>query len=121
MNTLEHREKCLEGLYARQLELSFLIKCKAMKSIGFWAARRMNLPEAQAHVYAMKIMKSALNSRNTEEIKRRIQLDLWRASVEVSLHVIDVMLIRFFEEARRRTRKCRGGGGETRPPGDVHL
>ncbi len=103
MTMFENREKALEDFYAHEQELTFLTRCRSARLFGMLIAKELGLPEGEARRYASSLTVSALNHNSLSAIKAKAQKDILRRKLDISGHMLDVMLTRAVKAASSET------------------
>ena len=100
MSSFEDRKDTFEKKFALDEELSFKVEARCCKLFGMWAAEQMGLNGPDAETYARDVVAANLEEPGFDDVKRKVMPDFEGKGVDISEHVIDSMLEKYFEEAR---------------------
>ncbi len=102
MTTFDDRERAFETKYARDEEMQFRIIARRNRLLGEWAARLMNLSEAETTSYAKDVVRADFEEAGDEDVIRKVLGDLTAAGVESDDSKIREALEHKSVEARRQ-------------------
>ena len=102
MSQFNDRERAFETKYARDEEMQFRILARRNRLLGEWAARQMNLSEAETASYAKDVVRADFEEAGDEDVIRKVLGDLTAAGVECSDTAIREALGHKEVEARRQ-------------------
>ncbi|WP_310467562.1 DUF1476 domain-containing protein [Sphingomonas sp.] len=102
MSQFNDRERAFESKYARDEEMQFRILARRNRLLGEWAARQMNLSEAETASYAKDVVRADFEEAGDEDVIRKVLGDLTAAGVECSDAAIREALGHKEVEARRQ-------------------
>jgi len=102
MTQFDNRERAFEAKYARDEEMQFRIIARRNRLLGQWAARQMNLTEAEAESYAKDVVRSDFEEAGEHDVIRKVLGDLTAAGVECDEENIREALRNKEIEARRQ-------------------
>ena len=100
MTQFKDRENAFEKKYAHEEELDFAVEARCSKLFGLWVGEKLGLSGAEADAYAMEVVESNLEEPGFDDVKRFVMPTFKDKGVDVSEHVIDSMLDKYFEEAK---------------------
>lgn len=102
MTTFDERKSAFENKYAHDQEFLFKLEARTCKLFGLQVAEKMGLSGDDASTYAADMIAANLEEGGFDDIKRKARKDFADKGVEVSDHVIDVMVEQCFDEARKQ-------------------
>ena len=100
MSSFDDRKDAFEKKFAHDEELAFKVEARTCKLFGLWAAEQLDLEGADADAYAREVIGANLEEPGFDDVKRKVMPDFEKHEVEVSEHVIDNMLEKYFQEAK---------------------
>jgi hypothetical protein len=100
MSSFDDRKDAYEKKFAHDEELLFKAEARCCKLFGLWAAEQMGLNGADAETYAREVIASNLEEPGFDDVKRKVMPDFAQKNVDISEHVIDSMLEKYFNEAK---------------------
>lgn len=109
MSSFEERKDAFEKKFAHDEELAFKVEARTCKLFGLWAAGQMGLEGGDAESYAKEVVGANLEEAGFDDVKRKVMPDFAAKGVDVSEHVIDNMLEKFFEEAKIQIMQANDG------------
>lgn len=102
MTLFEDRKDVFEKKFSRDGVQDFETEARMSKLYGLWAAEKLGLKDDDAQTYAREIVEANLEEPGFEDIYRRVQKDFDEKSIDISRHVMEVMLNKCFTEARKQ-------------------
>lgn len=102
MNKFDEREKAFEAKYRMDQERAFKVNVRRCKLIGLWAAEKMGLTGAEAEAYAKEVVASDFEKPGQDDVIDKLHADLTGKGVDISRHMIEIEMPRFFEEAAQQ-------------------
>jgi hypothetical protein len=102
MTQFEERERAFEAKFARDEEMQFRIIARRNRLLGEWAARMMDLSEAETDSYAKDVVRADFEEAGDEDVIRKLLGDLTAAGVEIDEGRIRDALGHKLVEARRQ-------------------
>jgi hypothetical protein len=102
MTQFDDRERAFEAKFARDEEMQFRIAARRNRLLGEWAARLMNLNEAEAANYAKDVVRSDFEEAGEHDVIRKVLGDLTSAGVECDEEKVRDALRNKEIEARRQ-------------------
>lgn len=103
--SLSEREKAFENKFAYDEQLRFRVEARAVKLFGLWLAEQIGLSTDEAHAYAADLVAENLKEPGLDDVKRAVFKDIQERNLEISEHMIDVHLEKFFGEAKLQIRQ----------------
>lgn len=100
MSSFDDRKDAFEKKFAHDEELLFKVEARCCKLFGLWAAEQLGLSGAEADAYAKQVVGSNLEEPGFDDVKRKVKPDFAGKGLDISDHVIDVMLEKLHKEAR---------------------
>lgn len=105
MSSFDRREDAFEKKFAHDEELMFKAEARCCKLFGLWAAEQLGLSGADADSYAREVIGANLEEPGFEDVKRKVMPDFANKGLDISEHIIDSMLDKFFDEAKEQVVK----------------
>ena len=102
MTTFDDRERAFEAHFARDEEMKFRIIARRNRLLGEWAARLMNLSEAETAAYAKDVVRADFEEAGDEDVIRKVLGDLTAAGVDTDDSKIREAVAHKEAEARRQ-------------------
>jgi len=102
MSQFDDRERAFEAKYARDEEMQFRITARRNRLLGEWAARQMELSEAESEAYAKDVVRSDFEEAGDHDVIRKVLGDLTAANVDCDEDKIREALRNKEIEARRQ-------------------
>ena len=102
MTTFDDRERAFETRFAHDEEMKFRIIARRNRLLGEWAARKMNLSDAESQSYAKDVVRADFEEAGDEDVIRKVLGDLTAAGVETDDATIREQLNHKEVEARRQ-------------------
>lgn len=102
MTDFKDRERGEEAMFAHNEETAFRIAARRNKLLGQWAARQMNLSEAETEAYAKAVIQADFEEGGDEDVIRKLLGDLTSAGVEIDEAAIRGAMAEKTVEARRQ-------------------
>ncbi|MBT6094318.1 MAG: DUF1476 domain-containing protein [Rhodospirillaceae bacterium] len=90
------REKSFEAKYKLDQELDFKATARRDKLIGFWAAVKMGMSEAEARDYAMQIVRLEMDAPGGAAVVGKIIGDFGERNVKIKEKKLRAEMDRFF-------------------------
>ncbi len=84
MSSFDDRERAEEAKYALDQQTEFKIMARRNKLLGLWAADLMNMTGADAEAYTKTVVISDLEEAGDDDVFRKVQGDLAKASIDRS-------------------------------------
>lgn len=100
MTSLDDRKNAFENKFAHDAEFRFKVEARTSKLLGLWAAEQMGIAGDEATAYAGEVISSNLEEAGFGDIKRKVRKDFDAKGVDVTDHMIDTMIEKFFEDAK---------------------
>lgn len=101
MTSFEDRERGEEAKFAHDQDMQFRIDARRNRLLGEWAARRMNLSQAESDAYAKSVVQADFEEAGDEDVIRKLLGDLTSAGIETSDAEVRAALEEKQIEARR--------------------
>ncbi len=101
MTSFDDRQRAFETKFARDQEMQFKIVARRNRLLGQWAAKKMNLTEAEADAYAKDVIRADFEEAGDEDVIRKLLGDLTSAGIEVDEAEIRAQIEHKTAEARR--------------------
>ena len=102
MSQFDDRERAFEAKYARDEEMQFRITARRNRLLGEWAARQMELSEAESEAYAKDVVRSDFEEAGDHDVIRKVLGDLTAAGIETDEASIQEALRNKEIDARRQ-------------------
>lgn len=102
MSQFEDRQRAFESKFAHDEEMKFRISARRNRLLGEWAARQMNLTEAEAESYAKDVVRSDFEEAGDHDVIRKVLGDLTAAGIEIDEEQVVEALRNKEIEARRQ-------------------
>ena len=102
MSQFEDRQRAFETKFAHDEEMKFRIVARRNRLLGEWAARQMNLTEAEAESYAKDVVRSDFEEAGDHDVIRKVVGDLTAAGIEIDEEQVVEALRNKEIEARRQ-------------------
>ena len=102
MTTFDDRERAFETKYAHDEDMKFRITARRNRLLGEWAARQMNLSEAETASYAKDVVRADFEEAGDDDVIRKVLGDLTGAGVDCDEAKIREALGHKEVEARRQ-------------------
>jgi hypothetical protein len=100
MPNFDDRKDAFEKKFAHDEELAFKVEARCCKLFGLWAAEQMGLSGAEADAYAIDVVGANLEEPGFDDVKRKIMPDFAAKNLDISEHVVDTHLDKYFEMAK---------------------
>ena len=100
MSSFDDRKDAYESKFAHDEELLFKAEARCCKLFGLWAAEKMGLSGSDAETYAREVIAANLEEAGFNDVKRFVMPAFAEKNVDISEHVIDSMLEKYFAEAK---------------------
>ena len=101
MSKFNEREKSFEKKFVRDEELQFKVNAKRNKYLGEWAAEKLGKTETDKETYVQEVIKSDFIEPGDEDVFRKIQDDLKKASLSISDSEIREQMSSLLERAKK--------------------
>lgn len=98
--SFDQRKQSFENKYAHDEQLKFKVEARCCKLVGLWAAEQMGLDQDEAQAYAREVVSANLEEAGFEDIKRKMRPDFEAKGVEITDHMLDSMIEKYFEQAK---------------------
>ena len=102
MTQFDDRERALVGKYTPDEEMQFRIVARRNRLLGEWAARKMDLNDAETESYAKDVIRSDFEEAGEHDLIRKLLGDLIAAGVDCDEENIRDALRNKEIEARRQ-------------------
>lgn len=102
MTTFEDREQFFEAGYHHDEEINFRIAVRLARLAARWAARRMELPEAEGEAYVKSVVESDVAAPGHHDLVARLHGDLVARGLDVSAHRVQRKLQELLPVAREQ-------------------
>jgi hypothetical protein len=102
MTTFDDRERAFEAKFAHDEEMQFRMIARRNRLLGEWAARQMNLSDAEAEAYAKDVVRADFENAGDEDVIRKLLGDLTSAGIEIDEATIREALVNKTIDARRQ-------------------
>jgi len=102
MTQFDDRERALVGKYTPDEEMQFRIVARRNRLLGEWAARKMDLNDAETESYAKDVIRSDFEEAGEHDVIRKLLGDLIAAGVDCDEENIRDALRNKEIEARRQ-------------------
>jgi len=102
MTQFDDRERAFEAKFARDEEMQFRVIARRNRLLGEWAARLMQLSEAETDSYSKDVVRADFEEAGDEDVIRKLLGDLTAAGVEMDEARIREALGHKQVEARRQ-------------------
>ena len=102
MTTFDDRERAFETRFAHDEAMKFRVLARRNRLLGEWAARKMDLSQAETESYAKDVVRADFEEAGDEDVIRKVLGDLTAAGVETSDAEIRQTLEHKMVEARRQ-------------------
>ncbi len=100
--SMDDRSKALENKYAHDQQKLFRIEARTSKLLGLWAAEQLGLSNEEAEAYAKQVIASNLDEPGYDDVKRKLLHDFHEKELNITEHMIDVVIEKKAEEAARQ-------------------
>ena len=101
MSKFNEREKSFEKKFVRDEEIQFKINAKRNKYLGEWAAEKLGKSDTEKEAYVQEVIKSDFAEPGDEDVFRKIQGDLQKASISISDSEIREQMSSLLERAQK--------------------
>ncbi len=102
MTSFNDRERAFESKFAHDEEMKFRVIARRNRLLGEWAARLMNLSDAETESYAKDVVRADFEEAGDDDVIRKVLGDLTAANVDVDEAKIREVLDHKTVEARRQ-------------------
>lgn len=102
MTQFDDRERAFEAKFARDEEMQFRILARRNRLLGEWAARLMDLSDAETEAYAKEVVRADFEEAGDEDVIRKVLGDLTSAGIDCDDERIRETLGLKLVEARRQ-------------------
>ena len=109
MTQFDDRERAFETKFAHDEEMKFRLIARRNRLLGEWAARKMDLSEAETEAYSKDVIRADFEEAGDEDVIRKVLGDLTAAGVEVDESEIRQALEYKSVEAKRQIMDAQGG------------
>lgn len=106
MTTFNDRENAYENKFAHDQEADFKAVARRNKLLGLWAAKQIDLPQAEWDAYAKSVVIADLEKPGDDDVVQKILADFEAAGVRLGEHDIRVELARLLPIAREEVRNA---------------
>ncbi len=110
MSSFDERKDAFEKKFAHDEELAFKVEARCSKLFGLWVAETIGLEGADADSYAREVVAANLEEPGFDDIKRKVMPDIAAKNLDISEHVIDSMIEKYFEEAKAQIMEANNNG-----------
>ena len=101
MSSFDEREKSFEKKFVHDEELQFKVNAKRNKYLGEWAAEKLGKLDTDKEEYIQEVIKSDFAEPGDEDVFRKIQGDLQKASISISDSEIREQMSSLLERAKK--------------------
>jgi len=102
MTGFDDRKDAMEAKYAHDVQLDFVTEARCCKIFGLKIAEKLGLSDEEATAYAMSVVSANLEEAGFEDVFRKVRPDLKGKNVEVSDHMLNVLMEESLIEARKQ-------------------
>ena len=102
MSQFEDRQRAFETKFAHDEEMKFRITARRNRLLGEWAARQMELSEAESEAYAKDVVRSDFEEAGDHDVIRKVLGDLTAAGIDCDEEKVMEALRNKEIEARRQ-------------------
>lgn len=102
MTGFDDRKDAMEAKYAHDEALDFNTEARCCKLFGLKIAEKLGLDGEEAKSYAMDVVAANLEEAGFDDVFRKVRPDLEAKGVEVSDHMLDVLIEESLAEARKQ-------------------
>lgn len=102
MTQFDDRERAFDAKFARDEEMQFRILARRNRLLGEWAARLMDLSDAETEAYAKEVVRADFEEAGDEDVIRKVLGDLTSAGIDCDDERIRETLGLKLVEARRQ-------------------
>lgn len=102
MTGFSDREKAFEDKFAKDAELQFKVSARRNKLLGLWAAKLLNLTDAETEAYARSVIAADFEEAGDDDVFRKVFGDLTAKGADVSEHEVRRAMEDTMAEARRQ-------------------
>ena len=102
MAGLDDRKDAMEAKYAHQEAMDFNTEARCCKLFGLQIAEKLGLDGEEATKYAMDVVAANLEEAGFDDVFRKVKPDLEAKGVDLSDHVLNVMIDEALTEARKQ-------------------
>lgn len=100
MTGFDDRKDAMEAKYAHQETMDFNTEARCCKLFGLKIAEKLGLDGEEAKKYAMDVVAANLEEAGFDDVFRKVKPDLEAAKIEMSDHILNVLIDECLEEAR---------------------
>jgi len=100
MSNLDERKNAFEAKFAHDEELLFKAEARCCRLFGLWMAEQLGLNEEESKDYATKVVGANLEEPGFDDVKRAVKPDIEAKGLDISDHLLDSQLEKFFTEAK---------------------
>ena len=108
MSNFNDRERAFETKFAHDEDMKFRVIARRNRLLGEWAARLMQLSDAESDSYAKDVVRADFEEAGDDDVIRKVLGDLTAANVEVDEAEIREVLEHKTVEARRQMIEAQG-------------
>lgn len=105
MSQFEDREQAFEKKFEMDEEIKFKAAARAAKMLGFWAAERMGLTQADAEKYVKDVLEADLRRARQADVVNKIEADFRARKIDVPRLAIARELESLMEKAREQLKQ----------------
>ena len=102
MTQFDDRERAFESKFAHDEEMKFRITARRNRLLGEWAARPMQLSEAETESYAKDVVRADFEEAGDHDVIRKVLGDLTGAGIDIDEEKVREALRNKEIEARRQ-------------------
>lgn len=102
MTGMDDRKDAMEQKFAHSEQLDFKTEARCCKLFGLQIAEKLGLEGDEANAYAMSVVSANLEEPGFDDVFRKVKPDLEAKNVEISDHVLNVMIEEALAEARKQ-------------------
>lgn len=105
MTTFDDRKDAYENKFARDKEADFKITARRNKLLGYWAADKLHLTDADRDAYAKEVVLADFDEPGDEDVLRKVQADFEKAGLTIDKQEIRAEMHHLLSVAREQLAK----------------
>jgi hypothetical protein len=102
MTQERNRGNLPESDHAPKHEKNFRVSARRNKLLGLWAAKLMNMRDADVQAYAVEVVSSDLDEPGDEDVLRKVMGDFARLGVDMPREQVRQKMDELLAEARHQ-------------------
>lgn len=102
MTGMDDRKDAMEQQFAHDEKLDFQTEARCCKLFGLKIAEKLGLEGEEAQSYAMTVVAANLEEPGFEDVFRKVRPDLAENNIEISDHMLNVLIAECLTEARKQ-------------------